>query len=201
MQPYGAVVVVDLTGQGVQRRVLSQKELERYRKELNSVLQAEDGSAISAAPVNGFFSSYYGDVRDLNFEEFLRYYPGDGAASEAEFEALKALDGWPFRNVERLDKMPVPITRISAASVNETLKTYAGITAADLTNTGGTFYLEDYDAYYVYTSDFGPGMFTAESGEQAENYVYLRGSGNVLTLRVTPGTGAWQIVSFLSLER
>lgn len=201
VQPYGAVVVVDLTGQGVQRRVLSQKELERYRKELSSVLQAEDGSAISAAPVNGFFSSYYGDVRDLNFEEFLRYYPGDGAASEAEFEALKALDGWPFRNVERLDKMPVPITRISAASVNETLKTYAGITAADLTNTGGTFYLEDYDAYYVYTSDFGPGMFTAESGEQAENYVYLRGSGNVLTLRVTPGTGAWQIVSFLSLER
>ena len=100
--------------------------------------------------------------------------------------------------------MPVPITRIPAASVDETLTRYAGITAADLTNTAGTFYLKDYDAYYVYTSDFGPGTFAPVSGERIADRIYLYGGGEngsrrVLTLRTTDG-GGWQITSFLTLD-
>ena len=67
-------------------------------------------------------------------------------------------------------------------------------------DTSGVCYLEEYDAYYTYTSDFNMFYFIAESGEQVGNYVYLRKSvenGNiaVLTLRLTPGTDEWQIVS------
>ena len=85
------------------------------------------------------------------------------------------------------------------------LRTWGGITAADLTDTHGVFYLKDYDAYYTYTSDFGFSSFAAESGRQVEDYVYLYGNHNdsnrsVLTLRLTPGTDGWQIVSYLSLS-
>ena len=104
-----------------------------------------------------------------------------------------------------MDDMPVPIHKISAASVNEVLRAYGGITAADLSNTDGVFYLKDYDAYYTYTSDFGFSSFAAESGQQVENYVYLYGNLNdrnrsVLTLRLTPGTDGWQIMSYLPLD-
>ena len=73
------------------------------------------------------------------------------------------------------------------------------ITTSDL-DTAGVCYLEEYDAYYTFTSDFNMFYFIAESGEQVGNYVYLRKSvenGNiaVLTLRLVPGTDEWQIVS------
>ena len=41
---------------------------------------------------------YYKNVRNLNFEEFIRYFPDSGQATEAEFEALKKLDDWPFKH-------------------------------------------------------------------------------------------------------
>ena len=130
-------------------------------------------------PASYFLTSYYGNVRDLNFAEFLRYFPEDGGISdEAEYEALRNLDSWPFKQAESMDDMPVPIHKISAASVNEVLRAYGGITAADLSNTDGVFYLKDYDAYYTYTSDFGFSSFAAESGQQVENYVYLYGNLN-----------------------
>ena len=199
-----AVVVIDLTDGDLPRAALTESELETFRQAFEPLTYNENGDPVGVNPVSCFFSSDYGSVRELDFAEFLRYFPGGGAADEAEFTALKALDGWPFRNVERLDEMPVPITRIPAAGVDETLTRYAGITAADLTNTAGTFYLKDYDAYYVYTSDFGPGTFAPVSGERIADRIYLYGGGEngssrVLTLRTTDG-GGWQIVSFLTLD-
>ena len=150
-------------------------------------------------PFSYFFSSYYKNVRNLNFEEFIRYFPDSGQATEAEFEALKKLDDWPFNRVARMEDMPVPIHRHTVSSINEVLTRWGGITTSDL-DTAGVCYLEEYDAYYTYTSDFNMFYFIAESGEQIGNYVYLRKSvenGNiaVLTLRLTPGTDEWQIVS------
>ena len=142
---------------------------------------------------------YYKNVRNLNFEEFIRYFPDSGQATEAEFEALKKLDDWPFNRVARMEDMPVPIHRHTVSSINEVLTRWGGITTSDL-DTAGVCYLEEYDAYYTYTSDFNMFYFIAESGEQVGNYVYLRKSvenGNiaVLTLRLMPGTDEWQIVS------
>ena len=202
-EKHWAVVVIDLTDRDLPRAALTESELETFRQAFEPLTYNENGDPVGVNPVSCFFSSDYGGVRELDLAEFLRYFPGGGAADEAEFTALKTLDGWPFRDVERLDEMPVPITRIPAASVDETLTRYAGITAADLTNTAGTFYLKDYDAYYVYTSDFGPGTFTPVSGERIADRIYLYGGGEngsrrVLTLRTADG--GWQIVSFLTLD-
>ena len=208
VRTYGTVVTVDLTGGGVERSVLSQQELDAYNAVTDCTIRDESGdiTGLDIHPASYFLTSYYGNVRDLNFAEFLRYFPEDGGISdEAEFEALRNLDSWPFKQAESMEQMPVPIHKISAASVNEVLRAYGGITAADLSNTDGVFYLKDYDAYYTYTSDFGFSSFTAESGQQVENYVYLYGNLNdrnrsVLTLRLTPGTDTWQIMSYLPLD-
>ena len=205
---HDVVMLIPNEGGGFLRRNLSQEELDAYNAVTDCTVRDKSGdiTGMDIHPASYLLTSYYGNVRNLNFAEFLRYFPQDGSISdEAEFEALKNLDSWPFKHAESMEQMPVPIHKISAASVNEVLRTWGGITAEELTDTHGVFYLKDYDAYYTYTSDFGFSSFAAESGRQVEDYVYLYGNHNdsersVLTLRLTPGTGGWQIVSYLSLS-
>ena len=175
VRTYGTVVTVDLTGGGVERSVLSQQELDAYNAVTDCTIRDESGdiTGMDIHPASYLLTSYYGNVRNLNFAEFLRYFPQDGSISdEAEFEALKNLDSWPFKQAESMEQMLVPIHKISAASVNEVLRAYGGITAADLSNTDGVFYLKDYDAYYTYTSDFGFSSFAAESGQNPHRCLY-----------------------------
>ena len=200
-ETFQAVVEISLTGQYSPRRTLTQEELAAYNAVMDPAVRDESGDIVDfhIQPFSYFFSSYYKNVRNLNFEEFIRYFPDSGQATEAEFEALKKLDDWPFKRVARMEDMPVPIHRHTVSSINEVLTRWGGITTSNL-DTAGVCYLEEYDAYYTYTSDFNMFYFIAESGEQVGNYVYLRKSvenGNiaVLTLRLTPGTDEWQIVS------
>ena len=83
-----------------------------------------------ATPVSGFFTSYYDDVTQLDFFDFLYYFPGDGTlgeADQAEFDALAALPDFPYRDeVDTLgwdspEDLPVPTHRIPRASVDEAL--------------------------------------------------------------------------------
>lgn len=200
-ETFQAVVEISLTGQYSPRRTLTQEELAAYNAVMDPAVRDESGDIVDfhIQPFSYFFSSYYKNVRNLNFEEFIRYFPDSGQATEAEFEALKKLDNWPFKQVERMENMPVPIHRHTISSINEVLTRWGGITTSNL-DTSGVCYLEEYDAYYTFTSDFNMFYFIAESGEQVGNYVYLRKSvenGNiaVLTLRLMPGTDEWQIVS------
>ena len=200
-ETFQAVVEISLTGQYSPRHTLTQEELAAYNAVMDPAVRDESGDIVDfhIQPFSYFFSSYYKNVRNLNFEEFIRYFPDSGQATEAEFEALKKLDDWPFKQVARMEDMPVPIHRHTVSSINEVLTRWGGITTSDL-DTAGVCYLEEYDAYYTYTSDFNMFYFIAESGEQVGNYVYLRKSvenGNiaVLTLRLMPGTDEWQIVS------
>lgn len=143
-----------------------------------------------------FFTSYYDDVTELNFEEFMRYFPGDGSqTSEAEFEALRGVDGWPFANVNSLDEMPVPVHKYPKRLVNLILGEYAGISTEDLDTSSAT-YLPEYDAYYNYTSDFGPGMFVCARGERAGDTIrlYSVNGTDLLTLSQVDDT-SYQIVS------
>lgn len=156
-------------------RPLTQEEIEQVNKAFSPLVE-QDG-VTSATPVSGFFTSYYDDVKDLDFTEFLRYFPGDGLveeADQAEFDALSVLPDFPFAQ-ETADlkwtspsDLPVPIHRILRTSVDETLERYAGITTADLTGTDGTLYLPEYDAWYTFTSDFGPGTFVCAGGQVDE---------------------------------
>lgn len=103
----------------------------------------------------------------------MRYFPGDGStASEAEFASLKSVEAWPFSEVETLDDMPVPVHKYPVRLVNLVLGEYAGISVDDL-DTSAVAYLSVYDAYYNYTSDFGPGMFVCTRGERNGDTVYL----------------------------
>lgn len=118
--------------------------------------------------VNGFFTSTYDDVRDLNLNNFLAYFGecGEEDISEEEFAQLNAK--WEFR-VDSVEDFPLPIHRYPASAVEGVLKRFAGIGLADLTDMQTPFssytYLEDTDAFYTTTSDYSPGYFRCTSGE------------------------------------
>ena len=118
--------------------------------------------------VNGFFTSTYDDVRDLNLNNFLAYFGecGEEDISEEEFAQLNAK--WEFR-VDSVEDFPLPIHRYPASAVEGVLKRFAGIGLADLTDMqtpfSGYTYLEDTDAFYTTTSDYIPGYFRCTSGE------------------------------------
>ena len=181
---------------------LSAEEVEAFNQMFQPILYDKQGEPIGVNPWSCFFTSYYDDVRKLDFEEFMRYFPGDGSpTSDAEFEALKTVKVWPFDWVETREDMPVPISNYPARLVNAVLKEYAGITAADL-DTSDVAYLSEYDAYYNYTSDFGPGMFTCTRGERKGDMVYLYEELDQSTdLLILQGQdGAYQVVSHQRLE-
>lgn len=118
--------------------------------------------------VNGFFTSTYDGVRDLNLNNFLAYFGecGEEDISEEEFAQLNAK--WEFR-VDSVEDFPLPIHRYPASAVEGVLKRFAGIGLADLTDMqtpfSGYTYLEDTDAFYTTTSDYSPGYFRCTSGE------------------------------------
>ena len=169
---------------------LSEDALEAYRSAFWP--ESMDGDQVAEVnPVSAFFTSYYERPEELNFEEFLRYLPGSewvaDNADTPEFQALTAHPLWPFDG----DLVPTPIHRYSRQSVDGVLEKYAGITTAELSGVGmdTVIYLEEYDAWYNFTSDYGPGMFIPAYGLREGSTITLwelpsgNGTpGDVLTL-------------------
>lgn len=155
--------------------------------------------------VNEAFAPFFERGDGLYTVEFLRYFGlGNGPVEDGpEFEALKAAEGWPF-HVDHLDQMPVPIHKYSRADVDAYLEEHAGITTADLTtipdSTADLMYLPEYDAFYNFTSDAGPGLFVCEAGRREGNLLILTGGSAELTLEKTEA-GRYLFRSFLPLER
>ena len=70
VRTYGTVVTVDLTGGGVERSVLSQQELDAYNAVMDDpAVRDESGDIVdlNIQPASYFLTSYYDNVRDLNF--------------------------------------------------------------------------------------------------------------------------------------
>lgn len=179
---------------------LTAAQIAQINEAFNPVIYDRQGNPIGTNTWSCFFTSHYDDVRELDFEKFLAYFPGDGSTvGEEEFAALKELDSFLFRGeVSTLSDMPVPVHRYPRRLVDMVLKEYAGITTEDL-DTSGVEYLVEYDAYYNYTSDFGPGTFTCTRGEILGDVVLLYekladNGSRVLTLREEDGR--YVIVSF-----
>lgn len=159
---------------------------------------------VSPTAVSCFFTSCYSDPRELDLQEFLRYCPVGSILEDSdreEFLAVIRASGMP-----QTDPLPsqyiVPVHRLPREEVSALLETYAGITAEDLKNTEKALYLEQYNAYYVFTSDFGPGYFQCVGGERtAEGYRFwsepdaATGLRKVLTVR--QDQGRFLIQSFL----
>ena len=156
--------------------------------------------------VNGFFTSTYDDVRDLNLNNFLAYFGecGEEDISEEEFAQLNAK--WEFR-VESVSDFPLPIHRYPASAVEGVLRRFAGIGLADLTDMqepfSGYTYLEDTDAFYNTTSDYSPGYFSCTSGEIGpdgeEVLLYGRTVGHLsgeAVLKLVKDGESWYIHSF-----
>ena len=165
----------------------------RQIDEINTYFDGEQQELLGANGhfgVNGFFTSTYDDVRDLNLKEFLKYFR-EGAEEdirEDEFARLKEV--WPqYEQVETVSDMPVPITRYPASCVEAVLQEFAGIGLQDLKDVrepfSGYAYLEETDAFYTTTSDYAPGFFICASGTVLGDTATLleEDGARVLTLR------------------
>ena len=156
--------------------------------------------------VNGFFTSTYDDVRELNLNNFLTYFGECGGhdISEEEFAQLNAK--WEFR-VDSVADFPLPIHRYPASAVEGVLRRFAGIGLADLKDIQESFsdytYLEETDAFYNTTSDYSPGYFICSGGEiePGGDYALLYGSAvgrlsGDAVLSLTKAGENWYIHSF-----
>lgn len=134
----------------------------------------------------------------MNLEQFPRYFPDDGVVEEAnitqaensaELQALMAHPPWPFGADPAF--VNVPIHCYTRETVDQVLEQYAGITSADLAGVGADelIYLEEYDAWYNFTSDFAAGTMSCDYGTR---------NGNRVTLYSTPGENGSRYV--LELE-
>ncbi|MBQ2782578.1 MAG: hypothetical protein IJE94_05270 [Oscillospiraceae bacterium] len=179
------VQTVPIPSYAIVNGTLTEEEIASLNELLAPIVYDKQGGIIGASPWSCFFTSYYRDVRALDFEKFMRYFPGDGSkASAEEFELLKGTEGWPFSQEDTLDTIPVPIHKYPARLVDAILLEYAGITTAEV-DTSGVAYLEEYDAYYNYTSDFGAASFHCTSGERVGDLLYLYSETEQGTIRLT----------------
>lgn len=173
---------------------LTEEELETYRAAFQPEIM--DGEqAVGLNPVSAFFTCYYARPEELDFEAFLRYLPDDEMVEDdpdnREFQALTEHPLYPY---ESGVVVPTPIHRYTRQSVDGVLEQYAGITTRDLSGVGmdGVIYLPEYDAWYNFTSDYGPGTFIPVYGLREDGIVTLwelpggNGTpGDVLTLEET----------------
>lgn len=157
---------------------LTQEEIDRANEAFYWEQITAEGYRTSS-DINGFFRSYYEDVRKMNFGAFINYYPVDSEdMSDEEWEKVYAISKFN----------EIPAHRVRRERVDETLQKYAGITTAEL-DTSEEIYLEDYESWYYYASDFDPGMFVCQGGRIEGDTVILwtgeeqAGIGRELTLQ------------------
>lgn len=181
---------------------LTLEEIERFREAFAPLIFDAEGRR-KASPISCFFTSFYDKPADLDLAKFLRYFPnGSIVTDEAEFNAVKNLDNSPFKGH---DKVPVPMHKYPSEELDKVLVEYAGITHKDLSGVGldDVFYLEAYDAYYNYTSDFGPGTFYCVRGETEGDTVRLfadHGNGSKTKLTLRKQDGRYIIMSYQKID-
>ena len=158
---------------------LTQEEIDVANEALAaSVMDAETGE-IRTSEVSCFFTCYYDKPEKISLSSFLKYFPNGSIlenSDEAEFAKLRELPGFLFNNGENtstVETLPVPVHKYPKQAVSEVLLKYANITADDIINTDDVLYLEEYDAYYNFTSDLARGSLSASAEKRQEiSFVY-----------------------------
>jgi len=149
-------------------KALSEEHISEANQWFSSI--TVNGNQISPSRISCFFTSYYADPSEIDMVEFLRYCPVGVMLTNAdseEFLAWMEAAQWPGHegNFQKPSEFYVPVRRLANADVSAILMQYAGISTADLKNYGSAVYLDKYDAFYNYTSDFAPGRFECTGGE------------------------------------
>lgn len=162
--------------------VLDEAQIEEYRKEFEMI---KDGKANVLCC---FCMSDYEKIEDMDLSAFLHNFPeGEDLKDGEEYEKLKALSGWSFGDAA-FDEMPLPIHKFSRAAVDAALEKH-GNTSSDKLTVGreNVLYLEEYDAFYNFTSDFALDSFRCASGETDGEIttLYSEGYGGRQTLKFT----------------
>lgn len=166
---------------------LSSEEVEQINKDFEPIIVDANGQD-SLNPLSHFVNSYYEKSKDIDLFYLLYHFPSEcDVLDEKEFHRLKLHENFPFPETTTQNTMHVPIHKISARAVDKALKEYMNITLKDLTyiTAKNIIYLEEYDAFYNFTSDFSPGFFTCTSGERQGDIIRLFGSEATLTLQKT----------------
>lgn len=118
-------------------------------------------------------NSEFSKPEDMDLLMFLRHFPYREEMSAEEKTDLENSNIWTHDR--GVDDLPFPTTKTSRKKADEILIRYLGITTDDLNNGSDIDYLEKYDSYYTYFSDYGPGMFTCIKGFKKDHKVYLFG--------------------------
>lgn len=174
--------------------------IEKINYLLQPVLSNNDFSEVN--PLSCFFTSYYKDIRNININDFLRYFPYGEVPNELpEFEELKRHENWPFRDDVTFSNMVVPIHRYKNEVVEEVFSKYTSITLDELTGIGSdeVLYLESTNSYYNYTSDFGPGVFICKEVKVEDGVIKLFGdaiNGKRSILTIEKNDDKYSIKSF-----
>ena len=160
--------------------LLSAEQLYPARITFVSEAYTKNGDAIgvTATPESCLFMSYYSSPEELDLSQFLRNSPDFTAATPEEEQAAMALLGLSG------DRSPSPCHKFSKSQVDELLMKWYGITSDGLYQ-GPSFdlvYVEAYDAYYNFTSDFAAGVFQCIGGTISGDTAYLYSIHGKLTL-------------------
>ena len=134
-----------------------------------------------------FLMSDYEKIEDMDFGMFLHNFPdGEDLKDGREYEALKGLSGWVFGDTA-IEDMIVPIHKYTRAAVDAALEKHGNISSDELT-VGKEFvpYLEEYDSFYNFTSDFALDGFNCTAGETDGEIItlYSDKSGGRETLKI-----------------
>ena len=153
----------------------------------------EANQAFSDPEMCCFFTCYYEDPQEIDLTAFLKYCPVGVMLEDAdteEFLTWKETAQWPDPKgiYQKPSEFYVPVRRLANADVSAILEKYTGISTADINSIGDYVYLEEYDAFYNYTSDAAPGYFESVGGTKEGSVVRLwsetaeDGTRTVLTL-------------------
>lgn len=182
-------------------RELTRKEIAQANEAFLPELWDEEKGELVINPLSRFFTSHYADPKDIDLMEFLWNCPiGTTLEDEdaEEFQKVMAQTG-AKGHWEVPSEYIVPTHRYRREDVSAMLQTYAGITAEELTSWENVIYLEEYDAFYNFTSDYAPGCFQCTGGKIVEDRVWLWSETEMLTLKKKVD-GNYRIQSFQEIE-
>ena len=133
---------------------------------------------ITPSELSGFLASSYRDPTQINLKNFLECCPLAEVLEDSdaeEFQAVLAKSSWrDVRDYQLPSELPVPVKRYPREKVSDLLIKYADVSVEEL-DWKDVLYLEEYDAFYNFTSDQAFGSFNCAGGQ-------IRDGGNSILL-------------------